>query len=177
MTLKNTWNVHEINLHLRFNWGWCNPVLVLRYIANKKKLQLNFRRKWKVKGTSNRWIRLPAVLWRSMGQDFVVVWLAGRTGWYPCWDSYRFINASNSWAIRYCHDSNRIVGLNYNIMARCTIYNIMWLVTGQWFSPCTLVSCNNKTDCHGITEILLKVALNTINQPITRNVYEPCIIS
>ena len=33
------------------------------------------------------------------------------------------------------------------------------------FSSGTLVSSTNKTDCHNITEILLKVALNTINQP------------
>jgi hypothetical protein len=37
-----------------------------------------------------------------------------------------------------------------------------WLATGQWFSP---VSSTNKTDRHNITETLLKVALNTINQP------------
>jgi hypothetical protein len=36
--------------------------------------------------------------------------------------------------------------------------------TGQWFSPGTPVSSTNKTDSHDITEILLKVALNTINQ-------------
>jgi hypothetical protein len=36
------------------------------------------------------------------------------------------------------------------------------LATGQWFSPGTPVSSTNKTDGHGITEILLKVALNTI---------------
>jgi hypothetical protein len=36
--------------------------------------------------------------------------------------------------------------------------------TGRWFSPGTLVSFTNKTDRHNITEILLKVALNTINQ-------------
>ena len=35
-------------------------------------------------------------------------------------------------------------------------------VTGQWFSPGTPVSSTNKTDHHEITEILLKVALNTI---------------
>ena len=34
-----------------------------------------------------------------------------------------------------------------------------WLATGRWFSP---VSSNNKTDLDDITEILLKVALNTI---------------
>ena len=37
-------------------------------------------------------------------------------------------------------------------------------MTGQWFSPDIPVSSTNKTDCHDIIEILLKVALNTINQ-------------
>ena len=37
---------------------------------------------------------------------------------------------------------------------------------GRWFSPGTLVSSTIKTDQYCITEILLKVALNTINQPI-----------
>ena len=39
-------------------------------------------------------------------------------------------------------------------MARCT----------RWFSPGTPVSSTDKSDRHDITEILLKVALNTINQ-------------
>jgi hypothetical protein len=39
-----------------------------------------------------------------------------------------------------------------------------WLATGQWFSLDPLVSSNNKTDSHDLTEILLKVALNTKNQ-------------
>jgi hypothetical protein len=52
--------------------------------------------------------------------------------------------------------------------ASCTRYNIcdkvcQRLVTDQWFSRGTLVSSTNKTDRHDITEILLKVALNTIN--------------
>ena len=42
-------------------------------------------------------------------------------------------------------------------------------MTGLWFSP---VSSTNKTDCHDIAEILLKVALNTIklNQNQTKSV-------
>ena len=36
------------------------------------------------------------------------------------------------------------------------------LVTGRWFSPGTPVSSTNRTDRHDITELLLKVALNTI---------------
>jgi hypothetical protein len=38
-----------------------------------------------------------------------------------------------------------------------------WLAAGQWFSLGTPVSSTNKTDRHDITEILLKVSLNTIN--------------
>ena len=38
------------------------------------------------------------------------------------------------------------------------------LAAGRWFSPGNLVSSTNKSDRHDITDILLKVALNTINQ-------------
>jgi hypothetical protein len=37
------------------------------------------------------------------------------------------------------------------------------LATDQWFSPGALISSTDKTDCHDITDILLKVVLNTIN--------------
>jgi hypothetical protein len=37
-------------------------------------------------------------------------------------------------------------------------------VTGRWFSPGTPFFCTNKTDRHDVTQILLKVALDTINQ-------------
>ena len=41
-----------------------------------------------------------------------------------------------------------------------------WLATGQWFSTGTSVSSTNKTDLHDITEILLKVVLNTLTLTI-----------
>jgi hypothetical protein len=37
-----------------------------------------------------------------------------------------------------------------------------WLAAGRWFIPGIPVSSTNKTDSHDITEILLKVVLNTI---------------
>jgi hypothetical protein len=40
---------------------------------------------------------------------------------------------------------------------------------GWWFSLGTLVSSNNKTDYHDITEILRKVVLNTITRILTQN--------
>jgi hypothetical protein len=39
-----------------------------------------------------------------------------------------------------------------------------WLAAGRWFSPGIPVSSTNKTDRHDITVIVLKVALNTMNQ-------------
>jgi hypothetical protein len=38
------------------------------------------------------------------------------------------------------------------------------LAHGRWFSPGSPASSTTKTGRHDITEILLKVALNTINQ-------------
>jgi hypothetical protein len=46
-----------------------------------------------------------------------------------------------------------------------------WLTAGQWFSLGTPISSTNKTDSHDITEILLKVALNTIMLILTN--YKP----
>jgi hypothetical protein len=46
-----------------------------------------------------------------------------------------------------------------------------WLARGQWCSPGTPVSSTNKTDRHYITEILLKVALNTITLTLTLVIY------
>jgi hypothetical protein len=41
--------------------------------------------------------------------------------------------------------------------------NFLNYITGRWFYPGTPVSTTNKADCHNITEIMLNVALNTIN--------------
>ena len=49
-----------------------------------------------------------------------------------------------------------------------------WLATGRYFSPDTPLSSTNKTDCHDITEILVKVALNTINKQNYSNVLTSC---
>jgi hypothetical protein len=54
-----------------------------------------------------------------------------------------------------------------SIRVRCTTLCdkvCQWLVTGRHFSLGPPVSSTDKTDCHDITEILLKVALNTIKQ-------------
>jgi hypothetical protein len=53
------------------------------------------------------------------------------------------------------------------------------LVHGRWFSSGTLASTTTKTGRHDIAEILLKVALKTINQiksKFTRTKIFKCII-
>ena len=56
--------------------------------------------------------------------------------------------------------SNPVHGEVYSIQH----YVIKFSVTGWWFSPTTPVSSTNITDRQDITEIELKVALNTINK-------------
>ena len=70
-----------------------------------------------------------------------------------------------------------ILWVHILIRARCTtLCNTVcqWLVTGRWFTPCPLVSSTNKTDRHDITEILLKVTLNTIKQITNKKNPLPC---
>jgi hypothetical protein len=50
---------------------------------------------------------------------------------------------------------------NFNSNLKNNI-NITCSAAGQWFSLGSLVYSTNKTDRHDITEILMKVALNTI---------------
>ena len=55
----------------------------------------------------------------------------------------------------------------FTLMVKCSWYNIIMIKVCQWFAAdlCfalgTLFSSTNETDYHDITEILLKVALNT----------------
>jgi hypothetical protein len=54
-----------------------------------------------------------------------------------------------------------------------------WLTASRWFSPSPPVSSTNKTDRHDISEILLKVALNIINQqnqPFHYNIYSNILL-
>jgi len=48
-----------------------------------------------------------------------------------------------------------------------------WLAVGRWFSPGTPIASDNKTDLYDITEIVLKVALNTTAQPNSL-IYRDC---
>ena len=61
------------------------------------------------------------------------------------------------------------------LVARFTQYNIMWLTAVLSFSLGTPVSSTNKADHHVMTDILLKVALNTI--PLTLNYFIPININ
>ena len=74
-----------------------------------------------------------------------------------------------SWIYNYlCNQC--LSPLMFSIRARCTTLCdkvCQWLATGLWFSLGPPVSSTNKTDCHDITEILLKTALNTIKQTNT----------
>jgi hypothetical protein len=67
------------------------------------------------------------------------------------------IIAYHHWCCEFESRSGR--GVQHYVIKVC-----QWLATGRWFSPGPPVSSTNKTDRHDITELLLKVALNTIKQ-------------
>jgi hypothetical protein len=75
-----------------------------------------------------------------------------------------------------CSRDRMVVGLTttyaigayrISISVRCTAFCdkvCQFLATGWWFSAGSPVSCSNITDRHDKTEIVMKVALNTIHQ-------------
>jgi len=75
-----------------------------------------------------------------------------------------------SWIYNYlCNRYQSLLKLWVRIPLRwdvlyTTLYDKLcqWLAAGRWFSLGTAVSSTNKTDHQDITELLLKVALNTI---------------
>ena len=67
------------------------------------------------------------------------------------------ISAYHHWCCEFEPCSGGMFSIQHYVIKVC-----LWLVADRWISPGTLVSSTNKTDCHNITEILLKVALNTI---------------
>ena len=74
-----------------------------------------------------------------------------------------------SWIYNYICNlclSPLMLWVRISIKARYTLCDKVWqwLATGRWFSTGPSVSSTNKTDRHEITEILLKVTLNTIKQ-------------
>ena len=88
-----------------------------------------------------------------------------------------------SWIYNYlCNQclSPLMLWVRISIRVRCTTLCdkvCQWLATGHWFSPGPPVFSNNKTDHHDITEILLKVALNTIKQTYSKQCIKKIIFT
>jgi hypothetical protein len=85
--------------------------------------------------------------------------------WVPSW-SYDSLNYN--YLCNQCLSPLKFRG--WIPLRRCVLDTTLcdkvcqWLAPGRWFSP---VSSTNKTDRYDITEILLKVALNTLTLTIT----------
>ena len=96
-------------------------------------------------------IFIPNVLWMLNIFDYELLYLyIVLQTWYKIF----ILGSVNGWKlfnVVYFYDSLRVChGRDHMV--------------GRWFSPCPPVTSTNKTDRHDITEILLKVALNTIKQ-------------
>ena len=92
---------------------------------------------------------------------------------------YNFTNMGPSWPWSYGSYiynwlSPLMLWVQISVRARRTALCdkvCQWLATGRWFSLGPPVSSTNKTDRHDLTEILLKVTLNTIKQTNKQNLY------
>ena len=70
------------------------------------------------------------------------------------------IHAYHHWSCEYKSRSDEVYSIQHYVIKFDSEF-----VTDHWFSPDIPVPSTNKTDCHNITEILLKVVLNTITHP------------
>jgi hypothetical protein len=82
---------------------------------------------------------------------------------FPHWYTFDFYHKRWSWSYGswiYNYLGNQCL----SPLRLCARYNIcQWVASGQWLSPGAPLSPNKiKTPHHDITEILLKVALNSI---------------
>jgi hypothetical protein len=76
-------------------------------------------------------------------------------------NSYKPITNTAWVRARFCKLQKRVYGTGLTAGSD-KVYQL--LAHGWWFSPGTMASSTTKTGRHDIDEILLKVALNTINQ-------------
>jgi hypothetical protein len=95
-----------------------------------------------------------------------------------------FVSDEFKWTVKVFNSNFRLLDIKINARNKTNMTVIylcvrridfafcQCLATGQWLSPVTPVSSNNTTDRHDITEISLKVALNTItHNPLWRIYY------
>ena len=84
------------------------------------------------------------------------------------------VGFTTTYAISYYHHwSCEFESHSYKVylIQHCVINLSVTNATGRWFSPRPPVSSTYKTELHDITEILLKVALNTIKQTYNKKIY------
>ena len=105
----------------------------------------------------NHWITPHRIKWYVMHNMFLIPtfqkYLVGLL-WSWLYDSWIYNYLCNQFLLPL------MLWVWISIRARCTT---LCDKVCQWFSLGTLISSTNKTNFHDITEILLKVALNTIN--------------
>ena len=82
-----------------------------------------------------------------------------------CGRDHMVVGLTTTYTISAYHHWSCEFSIQHYVKSFCQSF-----ATGQWFSQGTPVFSTNKTDCLDITEILLKVALNTI----TLTLLHPC---
>ena len=92
------------------------------------------------------------------------LWLVWYLDWWLC------IFEFSVWELVHIFNVGDRRGRDRMVIGFKTLYDKVsqWFATGRWFCLDPPIPSSNKTYRHDITEIALKVALNTINQ---RNIF------
>ena len=143
LTLQNL----KLGGNLEFSWYSCN---ILRYCSNRCIV----------------WFFIPENCPAQVNRKFPVqlyvkIQILFEPPFWICkWANHLSFLAMCPWTVLYC-------SLQQMDKTTSTSSVCQWPSTDRWFSPDTPISSTNKTDRHDITEILLQLALNTINQKLS----------
>jgi hypothetical protein len=84
----------------------------------------------------------------------------------------RIVSSSSDLSKSFSEDINTLLkSIRFKVYLSYFPNPCHWLATGRWYFLSPPVSSNNKTNRHDITEISLKVALNTIKPNQTNHVF------
>ena len=108
---------------------------------------------------------LDSTIQIAIGLKLCIFSISSSTQYYVC-KGLSWSWSYCSWIYHYLCDGITNNGVSSNPDVTLCDKVCQWLVSGRWFSLGSSVSSTNKIDRHNITEVLLKVALNTTVSPV-----------
>ena len=163
----------HLSYQVRFQVHWDNEILLNCPPTREATSLIRPQKRWSYKRRINvLQIKTSVYYWLFISLKLIWIYFYFKACfWYYMSWSWSYGNWIYNYLCNQCLSPLTLwvwIPLRWGILDTTLCDKVcQWLVTGRWFSPGTPVSSANKTDCHYITEILLKVALDTITLTLT----------